>query len=513
MHGLVRARALGGRAEVLALVVSRPCRTTTSGRPRAVRAVGASACVSWVRRSSRPCPAQADARLGEGSEVRRAARPSQQNRQNSKQDRKGRRAAPCAIVRFPAMRARRVILVFWRARARAPVPGRRRRPASTMLAAAGATDEQWTSARTAASPSTARGRCPRARDHDRDLDVGVQLDHSDLRAVGAGGHDFYSVDDDPTSDTHNEHAPTSPACSRPRRTTASHSRASLPRADLPLRTSTTSSIRLAAGRGDPLRDRPRRDGHLDVAGRRLVHTRVRAAVRYAAPPRVVMAVASATSSTSTTTSRSAARVLAVGASTRIRANLAARDRGWRSWARTSRSRRPTRLRPAPRRRRAAQVPTTTWGAATDDRDGRRGDADVAAVAALVQARAKALGLHLTADQVMQIIRTTAVDSPIPRRATSQGGTAVGLRARRRAARGAAGRARDDPPEARSTRRSSIAARPPSPSRAWPRVRGGSRWAPARSPISGRRGDGPRAAVRARVEPAALGPGGYTLRLK
>src|SRR4051812_49480697 len=39
-----------------------------------------------------------------------------------------------------------------------------------------------------------------------DIDVGVNLQQPDLQGRWApGGHDFYSGDDDPTSDTHNEH--------------------------------------------------------------------------------------------------------------------------------------------------------------------------------------------------------------------------------------------------------------------------------------------------------------------
>ena len=38
-----------------------------------------------------------------------------------------------------------------------------------------------------------------------DIDVGVQLDHPDLAGRWAPGFDFYGLDDDPTSDTHNAH--------------------------------------------------------------------------------------------------------------------------------------------------------------------------------------------------------------------------------------------------------------------------------------------------------------------
>src|SRR5438552_18980186 len=39
-----------------------------------------------------------------------------------------------------------------------------------------------------------------------EIDVGVQLDHPDLKAKwAADGHDFYERDGDPTSDTNNSH--------------------------------------------------------------------------------------------------------------------------------------------------------------------------------------------------------------------------------------------------------------------------------------------------------------------
>src|SRR3954447_17358418 len=75
-----------------------------------------------------------------------------------------------------------------------------------------ATDEQWD----LASPA---GGFDRGISADRawplstgagitiaELDVGVQLDHPDLKAKWApGGHDFYERDDDPTSDIQVSH--------------------------------------------------------------------------------------------------------------------------------------------------------------------------------------------------------------------------------------------------------------------------------------------------------------------
>ncbi|MEA2368841.1 MAG: hypothetical protein QOH38_1559, partial [Thermoleophilaceae bacterium] len=284
-----------------------------------------------------------------------------------------------------------------------------------------ATNEQWD----LASPS---GGFDRGISADRawalttgtgvtiaDLDVGVQLDHPDLKGRWAPGHDVYARDGDPTSDTQNAHGTNVAGVLGAATNNGTGVAGIAPGARLlPIRTSDNilhQGVRVGEGIVYAA-DHGARAISMSL-GTDSFGSALRRSVRYAHRRGVVMAVAIGNEfHFHHHYPQVMDDVLAVGGVNPDTANLAARDPSLAKVAsdftvKASYSDYGPHIDVvAP-----TQVPTTDWGGGYRMTwDGTSAATPhVAATAGLVIARARAVGIHLSADEVMQIVRMTATD--------------------------------------------------------------------------------------------------------
>jgi hypothetical protein len=252
-----------------------------------------------------------------------------------------------------------------------------------------------------------------------DLDVGVQLDHPDLIGRFAPGHDFYARDSDPTSDTQNPHGTNVAGVLGAAANNGIGVAGVAPGARLlPIRTSDNilhQGVRVAEGivyAADHGASAISMSLGTDSFG-----TALRRSVRYAHRRGVVMAVASGNEfHFHHHYPQVMDDVLAVGGVNPDTANLAARDPSLAKVAKNFEVHAsyadygPHLDVVAP-----TQVPTTEWGGGYRlNWDGTSAATPhVAATAGLVAARARSLGIHLSADEIIEIVRMTADDLTDP----------------------------------------------------------------------------------------------------
>lgn len=253
-----------------------------------------------------------------------------------------------------------------------------------------------------------------------DIDVGVQLDHPDLVGAWApGGRDFYAYDSDPTSDTRNSHGTNVAGVLGARTDNGLGIAAVAPGAKvLPIRTSDHilhQGVRLAQGivwavdRGATVISMSLGVDSFSPALRR--------AVRYAHRKGVVIAVASGNEfSPHHHQPQVYDEVLAVGGTTPDTSTATAFNPTLASVAANFARRAPySNYGPHLDLVAPTQVPTTEWGGGfiMNWSGTSAATPHVAATAALVQGRAKALGLTLSAGEVTQLLRQTADDLGAP----------------------------------------------------------------------------------------------------
>jgi hypothetical protein len=248
-----------------------------------------------------------------------------------------------------------------------------------------------------------------------DLDVGVQLGHPDLAGRWRGGRDFYARDGNPTSDTRNAHGTNVAGVLGARADNGIGVAGIAPSSRLmPIRTADNilhQGVRVGQG-----------IVHATDNGARVISmslgtesfgSSLRRSVRYAHRRGVVMAVAIGNEfHFHHHYPQVMDDVLAVGGINPDTANLAARDpklavTATRFTVRASYSDYGPHIDVvAP-----TQVPTTEWGGGYRlNWDGTSAATPhVAATAALVLSRARAVGIRLSADEVMQIVRMSAHD--------------------------------------------------------------------------------------------------------
>lgn len=353
-----------------------------------------------------------------------------------------------------------------------------------------------------------------------DIDVGVQLDHPDLDAQWApGGIDVYGEDADPTSETRNSHGTNVAGVLAAETDNGLGIAGIAPSARiLPIRTSDNilhQSARLARGVVHAV------DHGATVISMSLgadsFSAALRRAVAYAHRKGVVIAVASGNEFHFHHHQPQVLReVLAVGGinpdtanTTALNGDLAVLATDFRVHASYADTGAHLDL-VAP-----TQVPTTQWGGGTIlNWSGTSAAAPhVAGVAALVQSRARALGLRLRAGEVNQLLRTTADDLFAPGWDERSGWGRVNAEA-------AVARvgARTIPPDA--ALRTPEIYRPvsrPFAVRGDARGRSATRWTlelgRGTRPASWRTIATGRRAVSARIDPRALEAGPWTLRLR
>ncbi len=249
-----------------------------------------------------------------------------------------------------------------------------------------------------------------------DLDVGVQLDHPDLKDKWApGGHDFYAYDDDPTSDTKNAHGTNVAGVLGAATNNGIAIAGVAPDARLlAIRTSDNilhQGVRLAEGIVWAV------DHGATVISMSLgadsFNPAMRRAAAYARRKGVVIAVASGNEfHFHHHQPQVYDDVLAVGGVNPDTATATALNGGLAAVATDFTVHAPY-ADSGPHLDVVAptQVPTTEWGGGTilNWSGTSAATPHVAATAALVQSRARSLGLRLSAGEVMQLIRTTATD--------------------------------------------------------------------------------------------------------
>ncbi|HKP91486.1 MAG TPA: S8 family serine peptidase, partial [Thermoleophilaceae bacterium] len=248
-----------------------------------------------------------------------------------------------------------------------------------------------------------------------DLDVGVQLGHPDLAGRFGAGRDVYARDGNPTSDTHNAHGTNVAGVLGARADNGIGVAGIAPSARLmPIRTSDNilhQGVRVGQGIVYAA-DNGARVISMSL-GTESFGTALRRSVRYAHRRGVVMAVAIGNEfHFHHHYPQVMDDVLAVGGINPDTANLAARDpklavTASRFTVRASYSDYGPHIDVvAP-----TQVPTTEWGGGYRlNWDGTSAATPhVAGAAALVLARARALGMRLSADEVIEIVRMSALD--------------------------------------------------------------------------------------------------------
>jgi Subtilase family/FG-GAP-like repeat len=252
-----------------------------------------------------------------------------------------------------------------------------------------------------------------------DLDVGVQLDHPDLAGRWAPGYDVYARDGDPTSDTHNAHGTNVAGVLGAATNNGIGVAGIAPGARLlPVRTSDNilhQGVRV--GEGIVWATDHGASAISMSLGTDSFGSALRRSVRYAHRRGVTMAVAIGNEfHFHHHYPQVMDDVLAVGGVNPDTANLAARDPSLAKLAsgftvRASYSDYGPHIDVvAP-----TQVPTTDWGGGYRMTwDGTSAATPhVAATAGLVVSRARAAGIHLSADEVIQIVRMTATDLTDP----------------------------------------------------------------------------------------------------
>ena len=259
-----------------------------------------------------------------------------------------------------------------------------------------------------------------------DLDVGVQLSHPDLTGRWAPGHDFYARDSNPTSDTANAHGTNVAGVLGAAANNGIGVAGIAPSARImPLRTSDNilhQGVRVAEGIVYAT-DHGARVISMSL-GTDSFGTALRRAVRYAHRHGVVMAVAAGNEfHFHHHYPQVMDDVLAVGGINPDTANLAARDPHLAQVA-SNFTVHASYADYGPHLDVVAptQVPTTDWGGGYRlTWDGTSAATPhVAGTAALVLARARALGIRLSAGEVMQIIRMSADDLADPAQGYHQG---------------------------------------------------------------------------------------------
>jgi Subtilase family/FG-GAP-like repeat len=248
-----------------------------------------------------------------------------------------------------------------------------------------------------------------------DLDVGVQLDHPDLQGRWAPGRDIYARDSNPTSDTHNAHGTNVGGVLGATANNGIGVAGIAPGARLmPVRTADNilhQGVRVGEGIVWAT-DHGARAISMSL-GTDSFGSALRRSVRYAHRRGVVMAVAIGNEfHFHHHYPQVMDEVLAVGGVNPDTANLAARDPNLAKVATDFKVKAsysdygPHIDVVAP-----TQVPTTEWGGGYRlNWDGTSAATPhVAATAGLVLSRARSTGIHLSADEVIQIVRMTATD--------------------------------------------------------------------------------------------------------
>src|SRR4051794_26027891 len=259
-----------------------------------------------------------------------------------------------------------------------------------------------------------------------DIDVGVDREQPDLKGRLLPGHDFYAYDGNPTSDTANNHGTNVAGVLGARADNGYGIAGIAPGARiLPLRTSDNilhQGVRL----GEALVYAA--DHHADVASMSLgadtFGSQLRRAVHYAVARDVVVAVASGNEfHFHHHYPQAEDDVLAVGGVNPDTADLRDKDPNLAPIARdftvhaSYADYGPHLDLVAP-----TQVPTVQFGGGTDLKWSGTSAATphVAGVATLVAARSKQLGLHLSAGEIIQILRMSADELTDPARGYAKG---------------------------------------------------------------------------------------------